>query len=129
MTATFADTTTTSTTAPTCSGGGKFHKDSVLTTAEQAELKAAHDAALAANPSLQTQETALKQQFATLKADGKGTTTKAQWEALHTQASAFHSQLRAAELGINPGLSSVFAKLDAAPKHHWNHSADTSANP
>jgi len=119
----FAQTTTTSstTTAPTWPAGGHRHHDSILTPAEKAELKAAREAALAANPSLQTQATALKQKFATLKSEGKGTATQADWQALHTQKKAFHAQLRTAELAINPSLSSVFAKLDAAPKHHRHH--------
>jgi hypothetical protein len=122
-TASFAQSTNSTPTpaAPTCPAGGKHQHASILTADEKAQLKAAHDAALAANPSLQTQADSLKQQFKTLRGEGKGNVTKDQWQALHAQASAFHTQLRTAELAINPSLSSVFAKLDAAPRHHWNH--------
>jgi multidrug resistance efflux pump len=101
VTATFAQTTT----PPTCSAGGHHHHDSVLTADEQAQLKTAHDAALAANPSL-------KQQFEALK--GNTSATKADWKALK-------AQLRAAELAADPTLAPIFAKLEAAHKN-WHHS-------
>jgi len=102
-TATFAQTTTTpSTTAPTCSAGGwHHHGDSVLSDAEQAELKTARETALANNPSL-------KQQFEALK--GNSSATKADWQALKTQ-------MHAAELAVDPNLGPIFAKLDAAHHH------------
>jgi len=104
-TATFAQSTNTpSTTAPTCSAGKHHHEDSVLTEAEKAQLKTAREAALAANPSL-------KQQYETLKSEGKSPATKADRKALH-------AQLRTAELSIDPSLAPIFAKLDAAHKNH-----------
>jgi seryl-tRNA synthetase len=119
----FAQTTNTpSTTAPTCSAGGFHHHDSVLTADEKAQLKKAHKAALAANPSLQSEQASLKQQFETLKSQGKDSTTKDQWKALHEQAHTFHQNLRTAELSIDPTLAPIFAKLDAARKH-WHHSS------
>ena len=120
VTATFADDTTTTTTAPTCTAGGHHHHDSVLTDAEKAQLKTAHDAALAANPSLQTEQDNLKQQFETLKGEGKDGATKDQWQALHEQKQAFEVKLHAAELAIDPTLAPIFAKLEAAHKdrHH-----------
>ena len=124
-TATFAQsTTTTSTTPPTCSAGGKYHHHglaSVLSADEIAQLKAAHEKALAGDSSLQTAQANLKSQFQALKAEGKDTATKTQWQALKAQAHAFHQQMRAAELKIDPTLAPVFSKLEAAHKN-WHHS-------
>jgi hypothetical protein len=118
ITATFAQTTAT----PTCSGGGwHHHHGSVLTADEKAQLKKDRDAAFAANPSLQTTEANLKQQFETLKGEGKGNVTKDQWQALRQQELAFHQQLQAAELSIDPTVAPIFAKLKAGHSH-WNHS-------
>jgi hypothetical protein len=107
-TATFAQstssTTTSSTTAPTCSGCWHHHH-SVLTDAEKTELKTAHTTALANNPSL-------AQQLEALKVNPNA--TKADWKALH-------SQLRTAELAVDPNLTPVFDKLKAA-HGHWNQS-------
>jgi len=110
-TATFAQSTNTpSTTAPTCPAGGcHHHHDSVLTADERAQLKKAKEAVFAANPSL-------KQQFETLKSQGKDGATKDQWQSLH-------QQLRAAELNIDPTLAPIFAKLDAAHQN-WHHHSE-----
>jgi hypothetical protein len=122
VTATFAQTVNTGTTtptAPTCSAGGwhhHHHDDSVLTATEKAQLKKAHEAALAANGTLQTEQTNLKQQFETLKGAGSSA-TQAQWQALHQQKEAFHKDLKAAELLIDPTLAPIFAKLEAAHHH------------
>jgi Spy/CpxP family protein refolding chaperone len=116
-TATFAQTTTTpSTTAPTCPAGGKHQHDSVLTADEKAQLKAAREAAFAADPSLKTEHDSLKAQFETLKGEGKGGATKDQWKALKEQERAFHQKLKAAELAIDSTLAPIFAKLEAAHK-------------
>ena len=120
VTATFAQTTNTAP-APTCTAGGWHHHGSVLTADEMAQLKKAHDAAIAANGSFKTTEDNLKQQFETLKGQGDSA-TQDQWQALHQQEKDFHQQLRAAELLIDPTLAPIFAKLDAAHQH-WHHSA------
>jgi hypothetical protein len=124
ITATFAQTTNApSTTAPTCSGGGwhHHHQGSVLTDAEKAQLQKARDAAFTANPSLQTQAANLKQQFETLKGEGKGVATQDQWQSLKQQERSFHQQLQADELAIDPTLTPIFAKLQAA-RGNWHHS-------
>ncbi|MCE0521471.1 MAG: hypothetical protein LV480_00995 [Methylacidiphilales bacterium] len=104
---------------PTCTAGmgHRYHGDfaSVLTADEKAQLKKAHEAALAANPALQTQQASLKQQFQSLKSQA-GTTTPAQWQALRQQRLAFREQMNAAELSVDPTLAPVFAKLAAANK-------------
>ena len=121
-TAIFAQTTTTpSTTAPTCSAGGHHHHDSVLTADERAQLKAARDKAFATDPSLQTDQASLKQQFETLKGEGKGVATQAQWQALHEQKHAFEVKLHAAEVAADGTVAPIIAKLEAA--HHGHHSS------
>ena len=130
---TFAQTTTTTTpttTAPTCTAGGWHrHHDKVLTHDERAELKKDRDAALAANGSLQTEQTNLKQQFATLKSAGSSA-TPAQWQALHQQKVAFHKDLKSAILLIDPNAQAIFTKLEAAHKgghHHFDGGTTPSA--
>jgi Spy/CpxP family protein refolding chaperone len=123
--AAFAQTTTPpSTTPPTCSGGGWHHHHfgAFLTEAERAQLQKDRAAAFAANPSLQTQATSLKQQFETLKG---GTATPAQWQALHQQREAFITQLHAAETQIDPSVAPLLSKLGAA-HGHWHHGAQGS---
>jgi hypothetical protein len=93
----------------------------VLSHTERAELKKDKEAVFASTPSLQTTHDNLKQQFETLKSN-KATTTAAQWQALHTQAVAYHQQLRSAELLIDPSASAIFAKIDAAKAAH-HHAA------
>jgi hypothetical protein len=120
-TATFAQTTPTTTTPPTCSAKGQRHHDPILTADEKAQVKKARDAALAADPSLQTERDSLKQQFETLKGQGKDGATKDQWQALREQRVAFEVKLHAAELAIDPTLAPIFAKVEAARKN-WHHS-------
>jgi hypothetical protein len=129
VTATFAQTTTpststttTATTDPTCTAGGwhhHHHGDSVLTAAERAQLKAAKEKALAANGTLQTEHASLKQQFETLKSSNA---TPAQWQAFHQQKKAYHKDLKAAELLVDPTLAPIFAKLEAAHQGHHHSS-------
>ena len=126
VTATFAQTTAT-TTAPTCSAGGHHHHDSILTAAEKAQLKKAHEEALAANGTLQTEQASLKQQFETIKTEG-ATATQAEWQTLHQQKHDFKAKLRAAELTLDPTLAPIFTKLDAAHQHGHHHS-DASPTP
>jgi len=122
-TAAFAQTTTPPPpTAPTSSAGGHHHHPNVLTADEKAQLKKAREAAFAADSSLQTERDNLKQQFESLKAEGKGGATKDQWKALREQGLDFHQKLKAAELGIDPTLAPIFAKLEAARKN-WHHSS------
>jgi len=117
-TASFADTTSTTTTTPPPGGGGwQHHMDKILTPAEQTELKNAHDAVMATNPALKTQEASLQQQRETLK---NGTATDAQKQALFTQMHQFHQDLQTAELKVDANLAPIFAKLAAAHKG-WHH--------
>ena len=125
ITAALAQTDSTPQPAPPDGPGMHHHHESVLTADEKAQLDKAHDAALNADPSLKTDEDNMKQQFETLKSQGKAA-TKDQWDALHAQGHDFHEKLRAAELKIDPTLAPVFAKLDAAHKS-WHHSEDTSS--
>jgi hypothetical protein len=125
ITATFAQTTNEpSTAAPgPVTSGGWHHHDSVLTADEKAQLKKAHQEALAADGTLQSEQASLKQQFAALKSQGDSTTHE-QWQALHQQARDFHQKLKSAELLIDPSLAPIFAKLEAAHQNdHSHHSA------
>jgi len=130
VTATFAQTTNTpSTTAPTDLAGGGWHHHhhgNILTPTEWAQLKKAKEQALASNGTLQSEETSLKQQFQTLKGEGSSA-TQAQWRALHQQKEAFHKDLRAAELLVDPTLAPIFTKLEAAHQrwHHHDQSSTT----
>jgi len=115
-TATFAQTSTTpATTASVCTAGEKHHHDSVLTADEQAQLNKARDAALAANPTLKTEQDNLKQQFEALKAKGDSATSDEK-KALHVQAHDLETKLHAAELNLDPTLAPIFAKIKAAHK-------------
>jgi chromosome segregation ATPase len=131
ITATFAqtsDTTTPPATTPACPAGGWHHHrhGSILTADEVAQLKKAHDAAIAANGTLQTEQASLKSQFQALRAEGKSA-TPAEWQALHQQKEDFKAKLRSAELAIDPTLSPIFAKLDAA-RSHQHHHTDSAAS-
>lgn len=131
VTATFAQTDTNAATNPTPPSGGwhhHHHHNSVLTADEKAELKTAREQAFAANGTLKTDADNLRQQFKTLRSEGKGVATKAQWQALHQQKVAFRQQLRSAELSINPNLAPIFAKLEAAHKAwHQQHSSTSTS--
>jgi len=123
VTASFAQTTTTPPApTPPYPAGAYHHHESVLTADERAQLDKARDAAMAADPSLKTDEDNMRQQFQTLKSQGTAA-TQDQWDALHAQGHDFHEKLRAAELKADPTLAPIFAKLDAAHKN-WHHSAD-----
>jgi len=121
--AAFAQTTNAPSNNPSCSGGGWHHHHfgGFLTEAEKAQLQKDRAAAFAANPSLQTQATSLKQQFEALKG---GNATPAQWQAIHQQREAFVTQLHAAEKQIDPSIAPILAKLEAAHgQGHWHHGA------
>ena len=121
VTATFAQSTNTpSTTAPTSPVAGKHrhhHHDSVLTENERAQLKAAREAAYAADPSLKTEHDGLKAQFKTLKGQGKDASTKHQKKTLHKQKQDFETRLHLAEMKADPTVTPILTKLEAAHKH------------
>jgi hypothetical protein len=100
---------------------------SVLTDTEKAELKKDHQAVIAANGTFQTTEASLKQQFQTLKSAGSSA-TPAQWQALHQQKEAFHKDVKAAILQIDPNAQAIFTKLEAAHKGHHHHFDGTSTS-
>jgi len=77
-----------------------------LTDAEKAELQKAHDAAIAADPSLKTDEDAMKaaHQAGTPPSDAD----KAQWMA-------FHQKMDAAMIAADPDVAPIIAKIKA---HH-----------
>jgi len=99
----------------------------VLTAAERAELKKDHQAVIAANGTFQTTEASLKQQFHTLKSEG-ASATPAQWQAFHQQKVAFHKDLKAAIVGVDPNAQAIFAKLEAARANRHHHFDGTSTS-
>jgi hypothetical protein len=104
VTATFAQTTPTTTpAAPTYSAGGEHQHGSVL----------------------KTDADNLKQQFAALKSKGDSATPDEK-TALHAQAREFHQKLQAAELKLDPTLAPVLAKLNAM-HNHGHHQSSTSS--
>lgn len=122
LTTAFAQTPPTTTTTPPPNGAPQWHHDhqSVLTDAEKAQLKRAHDEVLATNPDLQTEETNLTTQREKLKSEGDSATIgdqKALREAFHAHMQKMH----AAMLAFDPTLAPIFAKLQAAHQggHHF----------
>jgi len=79
-----------------------------LTDAEKAELKKAHDAAITADPSLTTDEDAMKaaHQAGTPPTDDQ----KAQWKA-------FHEKMDAAMVAADPAVAPILAKIKAHHHH------------
>ena len=91
-------------------GGPGGHHDHMrfLTDAEKAELKKAHDAAIAADPSLATEEEALK------AAHEAGTPPTEDQKA---QFKAFHDKLDAAMIKADPAVEPIIAKIKAHHPH------------
>src|SRR5271155_1264957 len=104
-----------STNAPPPGGppDGGFHHDhgmGFLTDAEKAELKKAHDAAIAADPSLATEEKANWDAMKAAHESGTPPTDdqKAAWKA-------FHEKMDAAMIKADPNVAPIIAKIQA---HH-----------
>ena len=112
VTAAFAQTSPTP--APAASTAANSHT-SVLTPEEKAQLKKAHDEALAANPDLKTEGDSLKTQHDALKAQGANA-SQADMDALKAQHKDYEQKMHAAMLAADPTLAPVFAKLEAAHK-------------
>jgi Spy/CpxP family protein refolding chaperone len=125
VSAAFAQTTTTTPAAPapTCSAGMHHHHGSILTEDEKAQLKKDHDAVLASDPSLKTEEDNLKQQHETLKSEGTSATDSDR-AALFTQFRDFHQKMRDAMVKLDPSVEPILNKLEAARKS-WHHSDDS----
>jgi hypothetical protein len=93
------------------SGGGGMR--GVLTPAEMAQLQKAHDQAETNDPTLKTDEDALKQKRTDLKAQGANASADDK-AALRQDMTDFNKKLHDAELAIDPTLAPIIAKLDAA---------------
>jgi Spy/CpxP family protein refolding chaperone len=103
-------------TPPAGAPPGGHHHDmgmGILTDAEKQELKAAHDKAITDDPSLKTDEDALKasHQPGTPPTDDQ----KAKWMA-------FREKMNKAMIAADPNVAPILAKLEAG--HHRHHDAD-----
>lgn len=99
--------------------GGHHHGDhgdlSFLTDAQRAELKAAHEKAIANNPSLATQEQQVRQEMeANRKAHQKPTADQI------AAAKTLHQQMDAAMIAADPNVAPILAELKAH-HHHGGH--------
>jgi hypothetical protein len=92
-------------------GGGHF--DKILTPAEKAELKKAHDAAIAADPTLGTEEQDLHSQMKAAREAGGPPS-----DDLKAQMKAFHEKMDEAMSKADPAVIPILAKLKAAHHHH-----------
>jgi hypothetical protein len=114
VTTSFAQATDDST--PPAGAGGHHHHDSVLTADEKAQLKKAYETVMANNQDLKTEQDTLKQQHESMGSDA----TEDQKKAFHAQMKAFFEKLKTAELQVDPTLTPIFAKLEAAHQK-WHH--------
>jgi hypothetical protein len=108
--------TTNNTPPPPSDGppGGEHHdRMGFLTDAEKAELKAAHDAAVAKDPTLGTDEQTFHEQMKSAHESGTPPTEdqKAAWHA-------FRDKLDAAMVAADPNVAPIIAKMKA---HHHEH--------
>ena len=92
-------------------GGGGMR--GVLTPAEMAQLQKAHDQAETNDPTLKTDEDALKQKRTDLKAQGASASADDK-AALRQDMTDFNKKLHDAELAIDPTLAPIIAKIEAA---------------
>ena len=108
VTPTFAQTDSTPPAAPA--------KASILTPDEAAQVKKAHDAALAADPALKTEDDTLTKQHDDLKAKGNDASA-ADKEAFKTKWHDHQDKLHAAMIKIDPTVEPLLAKMKAAHGH------------
>ena len=111
--------TTPSTTAPSTpppdgGGGPGGHHDrfKFLTDAEKAELKKAHDAAVAADPTLATEEKANFDAMKAARASGNPPS-----EDEKAKFKAFRDKLDAAEIKADPAVAPIIEKIKAHKPH------------
>ena len=110
----FAQTTpATPPAAPADNSGGR-HSESVLTADEKAQYDKAYTAAIAADPTLKTDEDNLKAAHQALRSNASA--TDADKAALKQQGHDFTEKLHAAMLKIDSTLQPIFDKLAAAHK-------------
>jgi Spy/CpxP family protein refolding chaperone len=93
--------------------GGHHDHLSFLTDAEKAELKKAHEAAVAADPSLATEE---KANWDAMKAAHESGTPPT--EEQKAQFRAFREKMDAAMVAADPAVAPILAKIKA---HHHGH--------
>jgi hypothetical protein len=91
-------------------GGHYGHGMGFLTDAQKQELKAAHDAAIAANPTLGTQETDLMGQMKDARDSGSPPS-----DDLKAKMHAFRDTMNAAMIKADPNVAPI---LDEIKAHH-----------
>jgi hypothetical protein len=92
---------------------GGPHFDKILTPAEQAEMKKAHDAAIAADPTLATEEKDIHDQMKEARDSGEPPS-----DDLKAQMKAARDKMDAAMIKADPAVAPIIAKLKAAHHHH-----------
>lgn len=85
----------------------------MLTDAEKQELHKAHDAAVAADPALETEGKGLMEQMKAAHDAGEKPS-----EDLRDQMHAFHKKMDAAMIKADPNVAPILAKIEAAHQHH-----------
>jgi Spy/CpxP family protein refolding chaperone len=100
--------------------GGGHHMD-FLTDAQKAELKKAHDAAIAADPSLETEGKDLMEKMKAAHDSGEPMS-----EDLKEEGKAFHEKMDAAMVKADPDVAPVLAEIKA---HHHHHDGDAGGPP
>jgi Spy/CpxP family protein refolding chaperone len=120
----FAQSTDSTNAPPPGEGGPGGHHDHMkfLTDAEKAELHKAHDAAIAADPGLATEE---KAQWDDMKASHEAGTppTDEQKEKMH----ALHDEIDAAMIKADPAVAPIIEKIKA--HHHGPGGPDGAGGP
>jgi len=103
-------TTNTPPPGPPPGEGEHHHGMDFLTDADKQELHKAHDAAIAANPALGTEEESLKSEMEAARESGTPPTDdqKEQWHA-------FREKMDAAMIAADPDVAPILAKIKA---HH-----------
>jgi len=104
-------------------GGGWHHGESVLTPAEQAELKADREQVFTANPDLKAEGDALFQQRKSMK-----DASDADKQAFGAKMHAYMDKLNAAIEAIDPNAAPIIAKLKAAHHHPDNSGSNSSGS-
>lgn len=109
------------------SGGGQGGRLSFLSSDERAELMQARKTVLANNPDLKAEQEDLRKQAQALKS-GDGSTNPDDKKALMQNFLAHEKKMKAAMLQVDPNLTPVFDKIEAAMKQKMQDRAGQNGN-